>query len=360
MQIGIVGLPSCGKTTLFQTMTRTHLDAAALHHKEANSAVVKVPDERLAKLTEIFKPKREVRAAIEFVDVVGLKKGDHSSTQFTGNFLAGVKTNDALLQVVRMFDNPLYPHPEGSIDPLRDIRLLDTEFILADMAMLEHRIDRVKKTALKSGDALSKAELPVLERCLRALEQEQPIRALELNDPERKMLKGYAFLTAKPQLVLINMEDKEIIRKDEIVKEISSKYAGKGIRIDALFGQIEMEMAQLADDEAAAFMQEYGIAESALDRIIRDAYALLGLQSFFTAGEDETRAWTIARGMNAQEAAGAIHTDFFDKFIRAEVVHYEDFIRHGSFAKCKEVGAWRLEGKEYVVKDGDILVIRHG
>lgn len=360
MQIGIVGLPHSGKTTLFQTMTKAHLDEATLHHKEANTAVVKVPDPRLVELTKIFSPKREVRASIEFVDVVGLKKGDHNSAQFTGNFLAKVKTNDALIHVIRRFENEMYPHPEGSVDVARDLGTLETEFLLTDMAMLESRIEKVKKTMLKSGDATSKLELPVLEKCYHALEQEKPLRCLDLNDLEKKVIKGYQLLTAKPQLVAINMEDKDTADRTaalEALRPVADKY---GLRVDVFFGQIEMEMAMLPDDEAAEFMSEYSITESALHRIIRDAYSLLGLQSFFTAGEEETRAWTITRGMNAQEAAGVIHTDFFDKFIRAEVVHYDDFMKHGSFAKCKEHGVWRLEGKEYIVKDGDILVIRHG
>ena len=360
MQIGIVGLPFSGKSTLFQTMTQTHLDEATLHHRQSNTSVVKVPDPRLSQLTEIFHPKKEVRAAIEFVDVVGLKKGDHSSTQFTGNFLASVKTNDALLHVVRMFDNPLYPHPEGSIDAERDVQILEMEFMLADMAMIETRIDRVKKTAQKSGDAAAKLELPLLERLLAALEKELPLRTVEMHAGEKKMIKGYQFLSMKPQLVALNMEEKDIQKKDSIVSDLQSKYEAKGMKIESFFGQIEMELSQLSDEDAAGFMAEYGITESALNRIIRDAYGLLGLQSFFTAGEDETRAWTITKGMNAQEAAGEIHSDFFEKFIRAEVVQFEDFIKHGSFAKCKEHGAWRLEGKEYIVKDGDILNIRHG
>lgn len=360
MQIGIVGLPLSGKTTLFQTMTHTHLNEAALHHKETNNAVVKVPDARLTKLTEIFKPKKETKASIEFVDVVGLKKGDHSSTQFTGNFLASVKTNDALLHVVRMFENPMYPHPEGSNDPERDIHIMETEFMLSDMAALESRIDRVKKTALKSGDAISKQEIPVLEKLLQAVENEQPLRTLDLNDLERKMIKGYQFLSMKPQLILLNMDEKDVSKKESVIEDLAKKYSSKGMKIDAFFGQIEMELSQLSDEDAVAFMSDYGITESALDRIIRNAYTLLGLQSFFTCGEDETRAWTITQGMNAQESAGVIHTDFYEKFIRAEVVHFNDFIKHESFAKCKEHGVWRLEGKEYIVKDGDILMIRHG
>ncbi|MBI5473456.1 MAG: redox-regulated ATPase YchF [Ignavibacteriae bacterium] len=360
MQIGIVGLPFSGKSTLFQTITKTHLDPAALTKSEAHHAVVKIPDARLDKCAEIFSPKRVVHATIEFVDVVGLKKGETGSTQFTTNFLASVKTNDALVQVVRLFANESVAHPDGTIDAERDIASFETEFILSDLGVVETRIERLKKQLMKSGDELSKRELPVLEKCKQLLESEQPLRVHDFSKEELTLLKTYQLLSIKPMLIALNLDESQRNDAPELVKRIAAKKEGKNTKLVSFFGKIEMEMSELADEEARIFMEEYGIKESALDTLIREAYMLLGLLSFFTVGEDECRAWTIRKGMTAQESAGVIHSDFYSKFIRAETVHYDDFILHGgSFAKAKESGHWRLEGKEYIVKDGDILSIRH-
>lgn len=361
MQIGIVGLPFSGKSTLFQTITKTHLDPAALTKTEAHHAVVKVPDPRLDKLTEMFSPQRTVHATIEFVDVVGLKKGESGSTQFTTNFLASVKTNDALVQVVRLFRNDAVPHPDGSLDAERDIATFETEFILSDLGVVENRLERLKKQVMKAGDEQSKRELPVLEKCKQVLESEKPLREQEFSKEELHLLKPYQLLSIKPMLIALNLDESQLNDASAMVQRIAATKEGKNTKIMAFFGKIEMEMSELSDDEAEVFMAEYGIKESALHALIREAYALLGLQSFFTVGEDECRAWTIRKGTVAQEAAGVIHSDFFHKFIRAEVVHFDDFIAAGgSFAKAKEAGHWRLEGKEYVVRDGDILTIRHG
>ncbi len=360
MQIGIVGLPFSGKSTLYQTITKTHLDASALAKVETHHAVVKIPDQRLDKLSALFSPKSTVNATIEFVDVIGLKKGESGSTQFTTNFLASVKTNDALVQVVRLFANEGVPHPEGSVDALRDIATFETEFILSDLAIVELRIDRIKKQIQKSPDELLRKELPVLERCHQILQSEKPLREAEFTKDEQQLLKTYQLLTIKPMLIALNADESQMGSAAELVTQVAAKKAGHRTQVVSFFGKIEMEMSELSDEEAKTFMGEYGIRESALDTLIREAYAILGLQSFFTVGEDEFRAWTIRRGMTAQEAAGVIHSDFFARFIRAEVVGYEHFIRHeGSFAKAKEAGHWRLEGKEYVVNDGDIVSIRH-
>lgn len=360
MQIGIVGLPFSGKSTLFQTITKTHLDSAALTKVEIHHAVVKIPDSRLDKLSALFSPKSTVHATIEFVDVVGLKKGESGSTQFTTNFLANVKTNDALIQVVRLFANDAVPHPDGSIDALRDISSFETEFIISDLSIVETRIDRINKQIQKTQDEHLKKELPVLEKCRVNLEKEKPLREIDFTKEEAYILKTYQLLSLKPTLIALNLDESQLAAQSEMVKPVAAKKEGKNTKIVSFFGKIEMEMSELPNDEAKVFMDEYGIKESALDTLIREAYALLGLQSFFTVGEDECRAWTIRKGMTAQEAAGAIHSDFVNKFIRAEVVHYDHFIAHGgSFAKAKETGHWRLEGKEYIVNDGDILSIRH-
>ena len=360
MQIGIVGLPFSGKSTLFQTITKTHLDPSALTRVEAHHAIVKIPDARLDKCTEIFSPKSTVHATIEFVDVVGLKKGESGSTQFTTNFLANVKTNDALVQVVRSFANDAVPHPDGTIDVMRDIASIETEFILSDLAVIETRVERITKQLQKLGDDQLKKELPLLERCRQFLESEKPLRDVDFMKEEAHILKTYQLLSIKPMLIAVNFDESQRSIAGDLVKRAAEKKATERTKVASFFGKIEMEMSELPDGEAQVFMAEYGIKESALDTLIREAYALLGLQSFLTVGEDECRAWTIKKGMTAQEAAGVIHSDFFNKFIRAEVVHYDQFIANGrSFAKAKEAGVWRLEGKEYIVKDGDILSIRH-
>lgn len=366
MQIGIVGLPFSGKSTLFQTITKTHLDPAALARVEAHQAIVKIPDERLDRLTAIFNPQRTVNATIEFVDVIGLKKGETGSTQFTTHFLSNVKTNDALVQVVRVFANDAVPHPDGStdpsgsIDPLRDIASFETEFILSDLAIVEARIDRIKKQLQKMQDEILKKELPVLEKCRGLLESEQPLRDAALTPAEHQLLKTYQLLSIKPMLIALNCDETERGRCLEEERKIRAKKESVRTKVMTFFGKIELEMSELSEEESTVFMGEYGITQSALATLIRESYALLGLHSFLTVGEDECRAWTVRKGATAQEAAGVIHSDLAARFIRAEVVGYDAFIAHGgSFAKVKEAGLWRLEGKDYVVRDGDIMAIRH-
>lgn len=359
MQIGIVGLPFTGKSTLFQTITKTHFDPSELTKSETHQAVVKVPDTRLDKLTEMFNPKKKVNATIEFVDVVGLQKGDSGSTQFTGNFLAKVKTNDALVQVVRLFDNDAVPHPDGSINLMRDINSFETEFILSDLAIVEKRLETIKKQILKTQDEKLKREVPVLEKCNELLQDEKPLRDHNFSKEDLLILKTYQLLSIKPMLIALNFGESQVNDTEKYMNELVKHKLGHNTKALSFFGQIEKEMADLPEEDAKVFMSDYGITESALDKLIREAYDLLGLQSFLTAGEDECRAWTIKKGMTAQEAAGEIHTDFYKKFIRAEVVHYDDFVEAGSFAKAKDVGKWRLEGKEYIVKDGDIISVRH-
>lgn len=361
MQIGLTGLPFSGKTTLFQTLTDIHLDAAAMQKKESNLAMVKVPDKRLDKLTEIFNPKKKVTATIEIFDLVGIQKGDNTSSQFSSQFLTKVRTNDALIHVVRGFKDDSVPHVDGSIDILRDIKTLDEEFLFTDLAWLEGRFDKLEKDLRKpkSKDDAAK-EIEVMKRWQQALESETPLRDLELSEEEVKYIKNYQPLTAKPMLIALNLDENDVAHSDKIMSAVREKLTGKNIIIEPFFAKIEMELSELPDDEKAMFMDEYGITESALSRLIRSSYELLGLQSFFTVGEDECRAWTIKNGMTAQESAGVIHTDFYKKFIRAEVVGYKDFMENGSLPACKDKGLLRLEGKEYIVVDGDILNIRHG
>ena len=360
MQIGIVGLPFSGKTTLFQTITKTHLDPSTLTKSETHQAIVKVPDARLDAMSAVYKPKKTVNATIEFVDVVGLKKGETGSTQFTTNFLSNVKTNEALVQVVRLFKDDAVPHPDGSIDAMRDISSFETEFIISDLTVIEGRIERIKKQLQKSGDEIGKKELPVLEKCNDLLQKEISLREADFSKEELHLLKSYQLLTLKPMLIALNLDEHQRHESEQIVGPIRTAKAKKNTKVMSFFGKIEMEMSELPDAEAQVFMAEYGIKQSALDSLIREAYDLLGLQYFFTVGEDECRAWTIVKGMTAPEAAGVIHSDFVNKFIRAEVVGYDDFTKYDySFPKVKEAGLWRLEGKEYVVKEGDVISIRH-
>jgi len=356
MQIAIVGLPYSGKTTLFQTVTG--IDSNSLQKKDETKAIVKVPDKRLDKLSSIFNPKKTVYASLEIVDLAGQQKIEGKSP-FSENFLAKVKNNDALLQVVRGFEDDSCPHPEGSIDLLRDINALETEFILSDMTMFETRIERLNKQLQKLNNDETKKELAIVSRWLELLQDNKALRDLEFNSDEKKFLKIFQPLTAKPLLIALNLDETKVKDSEKIVEDIKNKITGKNLTISAFFAKIELELGQLAPDEAETFMKDYGIKESALDRLIGDSYNLLGVQSFFTVGEDECRAWTIRKGDTAQEAAAVIHSDFYNNFIRAETVGYDDFISNGSFAKCKEKGLFRLEGKEYIVKNGDILSIRH-
>ena len=360
MQIGIVGLPQSGKSTLYQTITKTHLDPSSMAKVETHQSMIKIPDVRLDKLTEIFNPKKKTSATIEVLDVVGLQKGDSGSTQFTSNFLGKVKNNDALIQVVRLFKNELVPHPDGSVNIMRDIDAFETEFIISDMTIIEKRIDTVKKQIQKIQDDKLKRELPLLEKCYNLLQEEKPLRDTHLRDDEIKILNSFQLLSIKPMLIALNLDESQVNETGKYLEELVKKKLSTHTKALFFFGKIEQELSELSDKEAEIFMNEYGIKESALNSIIREAYDLLGLQSFFTCGEEECRAWTIKKGSTAQEAAGEIHTDFYNKFIRAETVGYDDFISAGTFAKARELGTWRLEGKEYVVKDGDLMIIRHG
>lgn len=359
MQIGLVGLQYSGKTTLFRTIGKGHENEQAVSSEKANISTVKIPDERLDKLTAIFNPQRKINATIEVYDTPGLRVAEDGKVKITTDFLNNVRNNDALFYVIRQFEDDSVSHPEESINPLRDIQFLETEFLLSDMAMLENRLEKLKKEILKSKSELAKKELPLIEKCFQQTEKELPLRFLEFDASEKKILSSYQFLTNKPLIVGVNFDENSVSKVDSILGEIEKSFAKYPIKLIPFFGKIEMELSTMSDEDAKVFMDEYGIKDSALNKILQSSYEVLGLQSFFTVGEDECRAWTVKKNANAQEAAGVIHSDFYNKFIRAEVVSYDDFMLHGSFAKCKESGTWRLEGKEYIVKDGDILNIRH-
>jgi hypothetical protein len=351
MQIGLIGLQNSGKTTLYNTVSFSTSDS--------NRTVVRVPDDRLDKLTSLFNPKKQINATLEIIDIPGLQLSDEGKVKITNDFLSKVKNNDALFHIVRQFENEAVPHPEEEVNVLRDIQFLETEFLLADMTLIENRIEKIQKEILKTKNEQVQREFPVFKKLQEQIEKEIPLRDLELDDNEKKILSGYQFLTLKPLLIGINFDENSKDSVNEIVEKVRSIFSNENYQIIPFFGQFEFELSQLPEEESSVFMNDFGIDESAFTRILRTLYKLLGLQSFFTVGEDECRAWTIKIGMTAQEAAGVIHSDFYSKFIRAEVVHYDAYMQFGSFAKCKEAGVWRLEGKDYIVKDGDILNIRH-
>lgn len=357
MQIGLVGLQYSGKTTLFHTLSKSSSHQSAVK-EEASVEVVKVPDERLDNLTKIFNPKRQVNATIEVFDIPGLRMSEDNKIKITSAFLNNVKNNDALFYVIRAFRDESVIHPMGEINPIRDIEFLETEFLLSDLTFLENRMEKLKKDLQKSKDERLKREFPVIEKCYLHCEKEQPLRTLQLDDNELKILSGFQLITLKPLAIAINFSEDSIPTVEQKVEDIKKKLK-INVPLIPFFAKIELELSKLSEEDQKIFMEDYGIKESALNKILRTSYEMLGLQSFFTVGEDECRAWTIKKNYNAQQAAGVIHSDFYNKFIRAEVVHYDDFIKHGSFSKCKEAGVWRLEGKEYIVRDGDILNIRH-
>ena len=359
MQIGLVGLQYSGKSTLFSILSDSEIQEQNIGVDKAIIEVVKVPDQRLDKLTEIFDPKKTVNATIEVYDIPGLRTGDDSKLRITNSFLNEAKNNDALFYVVRQFQEDSVPHPMNKINPLNDISFLENEFLFYDLAFLENRIEKIKKEVMKTKDEKLKKEIPVIEKCLAHVENEKPLRSLSLDENEIKLLSGYQLLTLKKLVIAINFDDNSFDSVDKYIEEAKQFVNDENVKIIPFFAKLELELSKLSDEDREMFMDDYGISESALNKILHASYEALGLQSFFTVGEDENRAWTIKKNYTAQDSAGVIHTDFYNKFIRAEVVGYDDFMQHQSFAKCKEAGVWRLEGKDYIVKDGDILNIRH-
>ncbi len=368
MQVAIIGLPTSGKTTVFNALTKGHADLN-IHSPagmEANVAVVKVPDARLFRLAEIFKPKRIVPADITYVDIGGFAVGFGRTEGFSGQLLSSVQKADTLVQVVRAFVDPTVPHitvphTEETVDPERDITTFDMELAFSDLSIIERRLERIKDSTHKIKPAEKAAyelEAAVLAKLKTALEGEVPIRALDLSDEEEKVIRPYQFLTVKPMLILVNIHESQIAEARALEARLQEKYARPRTEVAVVPGKVEMEIAQLDDEELAEeFRQSVGVTESALDRVIRICYHLLGYISFFTGGPDEVRAWTVRKGSTAQTSAGAIHSDLERGFIRAEVVHYDDLTRVGSIAEARKQGLLRLEGKTYLVKDGDLLTV---
>jgi GTP-binding protein YchF len=353
MKIAIIGLPNSGKTTVFNALTRGSAETTnyASGQLEPNVATVKVPDTRLGVLAEMFDPKKTTPADVQYVDVGGLSSGARQSGGLPPALLNFIGGADALLHVARAFQDEAVSHPEGSVGLARDVETVDLELAFSDLAIIERRLQKLNaeigKMSSKDKD-LRIAERDLLLKLQGGLEQGTPIRDIELNDEEARLLRGYQFLTAKPLLVVVN------IGEQEIKSPQAFDYPHRESGVVALCGKVEAELAQLDDEDAQAFMEDLGIDEAARDRVIAKSYDLLGLMSFLTAGPDEVRAWTIRRNTPAVEAAGAIHSDIQRGFIRAEIVAYDDLIKAGGMTEAKKVGTVRLEGKQYIVKDGDV------
>jgi GTP-binding protein YchF len=355
MKAGIIGLSGVGKSTLFQLLTGAPAPAPG-GRPEPRVGVAKVPDARLDRLTDMFKPKKRTPATVEYVDVPGVAKGEGSALVD----LPALRGVDALVHVVRAFESELVPHPDGSVDPLRDTKMLELELILADLGAVDKRLERLEANIKKANRAEDVSERAIFLKMKEGLEAERPLREIELSPEERKRMRNYSFLSEKPVLLVVNLGEEDI-RNAVAVIEASGLAAWAKRPATALCpisATIEAELTQLPAEDAQAFMEDLGLKEPGLDRVIRTSYELLGLISFLTAGEDECRAWTIGRGTRAQLAAGAIHSDIERGFIRAEVVTFDDLIAGGSFASCREKATLRLEGKDYIVQDGEVVHFR--
>ena len=359
MKIGIIGLPQVGKTSLFKILTKADISNRAFANpKEAHIGIATVPDERLDKLAALFNPRKLVHAQVEYADVAAI--GQEALKESA--FLANLRTVDALAHVVRAFADDSSPHV-GAIDPLRDIKNVEFDLMVSDLAQVETRLERMKKDLLKRKTPELEKENELLQRAKAHLETEHPLREMEMTKEEKKIVRGFMFLSEKPMLYVLNISESTTLGKDledAIAKYNIAEVASKpNTGATAICGKVEAELADMSDEDAAEFLSSYGLTESGLSRLIRKSYELLGLISFFTVGEDECRAWTIEKNTRAQNAAGAIHTDLEHHFIRAETIHWDTLLELGSEAAARQHGKLRLEGKDYIVQDGDILHIRH-
>ena len=353
MQTGIIGLPQVGKTTLFRILTKAQLDAKG--GQATHVGVAKVPEPRLVELAKLYDPKKITYATVQYVDLAGVQKERMRES------LASLRDVDAIAHVIRVFDDPSVPHAEGNIDPLRDVTNLDLELILSDHEQVTRRLERVDKDLKKKKDPALEWEKTVLEKCKAHLEAEKPLRELELTPEERKPISGFLFLSQRPMLYVLNLGDDEAAEMDKAVEKhkLAALQGRPNTAVVAVCGRLEAELAEMEEKEAGELLASYGLKEPGLNRLIHATYDLMGLCSFFTAGEPEVRAWTIRKGSTAVKAAGEIHSDIEKGFIRAEVVRCEDLLAAGSISAAKEKAQVRLEGKEYIVQEGDVILFRH-
>jgi GTP-binding protein YchF len=354
MQTGIIGLPSVGKTTLFQILTRAHVDTSK-GGQDTRVGVARVPEPRLSQLARLYNPKKITYATVRYVDLGGMQK------ELMREALAGLREVDSIAHVIRVFDDPSVPHSEGTIDPLRDATNLDLELILSDHEQIAKRLERLEKDLKKKADKQLELEKAVLDKCKAHLEAEKPLRELPLTADERKPIGGFLFLSQRPMLYVLNLGDDEASRLDTAVErhQLGALQGRSNTAVVAVCGRLEAELAEMDDKEAAELLASYGLKEPGLNRLIHATYDLMGLTSFFTAGEPEVRAWTIHKGTNAVKAAGAIHSDIEKGFIRAEVVRWDDLLAAGSLGAAREKAQVRLEGKDYIVQEGDVILFRH-